>query len=71
MTLLDFGLEVTKIREAVNSLEVKGETNASLIVYTIQKCNDLISAKQPPMVTRFAVPFMTLLKSVMTTLRMP
>lgn len=44
MTLLDFGLEVTKIREAVNSLEVKGETNASLIVYTIQKCNDLISA---------------------------
>lgn len=44
MTLLDFGLEVTKIREAVNSLEVKGETNASLIVYTIQKCNDLIAA---------------------------
>ena len=44
MTLLDFGIEVTKIREAVNSLEVKGETNASLIVYTIQKCNDLIAA---------------------------
>lgn len=41
-TLLDFGQEVIKIREAVNSLEVKGEANAALIVYTVQKCNDII-----------------------------
>lgn len=41
-TLLDFGQEVVKIREAVNSLEVKGEANAALIVYTIQKCNNII-----------------------------
>lgn len=43
-TLYDFGLEVAKIREAVNSLEVKGEENASLIVYINQKCNGIISA---------------------------
>lgn len=43
-TLYDFGLEVSKIREATNSLEVKGEQNASLIVYIVQKCNDIIQA---------------------------
>lgn len=43
-TLYDFGTEVAKIREAINSLEVKGGENASLIVYSIQKCNDLIAA---------------------------
>lgn len=42
-TLLDFGLEVAKIREAVNSLEVKGEENAALIVYAVQKCNEIIN----------------------------
>lgn len=44
MTLYDFGIEITKIREAINSLEVKGEQNASLIVYAFRKCNDLITA---------------------------
>ena len=43
-TLYDFGLEVAKIREAANSLEVKGAENASLIVYIIEKCNGLIAA---------------------------
>ena len=43
-TLYDFGLEVAKIREAINSLEVKGGENASLIVYAIEKCNGLIAA---------------------------
>lgn len=43
-TLYDFGIEVAKIREAVNSLEVKGGENASLIVYVIEKCNGLIAA---------------------------
>jgi hypothetical protein len=44
MTLYDLGMEVTKIREAINSLEVKGESNASLIVYTFRKCNEIIEA---------------------------
>lgn len=43
-TLYDFGMEVTKIREAINSLEVKGEHNASLVVYAYNKCNDIIEA---------------------------
>lgn len=42
-TLLDFGQEVVKIREAANSLEVKGEHNASIIVYIYQKCNNIIT----------------------------
>jgi len=43
-TLYDLGIEVTKIREAVNSLEVKGGENAALVVYMIEKCNSVISA---------------------------
>lgn len=43
-TLYDLGIEVTKIREAINSLEIKGEQNASLIVYATHKCNDIIEA---------------------------
>ena len=42
MTLYEFGLEIQKIREAVNSLTVKGAENASLVVYAAGKCNDLI-----------------------------
>ena len=43
-TLYDLGVEVTKIREAINLLEVKGESNASLIVYAHKKCNEIIEA---------------------------
>lgn len=43
-TLLDIGQEVVKIREAVNSLEVKGEYNASLIVYAYRKCDEIVAA---------------------------
>lgn len=43
-TLYDFGIEVQKIREAVNGLTVKGAENASLVVYAIGKCNDIIQA---------------------------
>lgn len=43
-TLYDLGVEVTKIREAINSIEVKGEQNASLVVYSVKKCNDIIEA---------------------------
>lgn len=42
MSLYDFGIEVAKIREAINSLEIKGDSNASLIVYAVEKCNGLI-----------------------------
>lgn len=42
-TLYDFGIEVQKIREAINGLTVKGSENASLIVYAVNKCNDIIS----------------------------
>lgn len=43
-TLYDFGLEVQNIREAIDSLEVKGNKNASLVVYAYNKCNDIITA---------------------------
>ena len=43
-TLYDFGLEVQKIREAINGLTVKGSDNASLVVYAFNKCNDIIKA---------------------------
>ena len=41
-TLYDLGMEITKIREAANSLEVKGEQNASLVIYIFRKCNEII-----------------------------
>lgn len=43
-TLYDFGMEVQKIREAADSLMVKGYQNASLVVYIFNKCNDIIQA---------------------------
>lgn len=43
-TLYDFGLEVQNIREAADSIEVKGNKNASLVVYIYNKCNDIIQA---------------------------
>ena len=43
-TLYEIGQEVMRIREAVNSLEVKGQQNARLIVYCFDKCNGIIQA---------------------------
>lgn len=43
-TLYDFGMEVQKIREAINSITVKGADNASYVVYAVNKCNDVIKA---------------------------
>ena len=40
-TLYDLGLEVQKIREAVDDLEIKGMKNASRIVYVITTCNNI------------------------------
>lgn len=41
-TLYDLGLEVQKIREAVDDLEIKGMKNASRIVYVVTTCNNII-----------------------------
>lgn len=43
-TLYDFGIEVQKIREAINNITVKGADNASFVVYAVNKCNDIIKA---------------------------
>ena len=43
-TLYDFGIELSKIRTALNAIEVRGQQNASLLVYACEKCNDLINA---------------------------
>lgn len=44
MTLYDLGMEIQKIREAINALKTKGAKNASRIVYATSKCNSLIQA---------------------------
>lgn len=41
-TIYDLGMEITKLREAFNSIEVKGEQNASYVLYGIKKCNEII-----------------------------
>ena len=46
MTLREVIRAVTLIREAIDELETRGERNASLIVYTTKKCNEVILAIQ-------------------------
>ena len=41
-TLYDFGIELSNIRTALNAIEVRGQQNASLLVYACDKCNELI-----------------------------
>ena len=43
-TLYDLGLEIEHIREAVDSMTVTGNRNASLVVYIFGKCNELIQS---------------------------
>lgn len=43
-TLYEFGMEVTRVREAIDSIEVRGHKNASLVDYAYNKCNDIIAA---------------------------
>lgn len=43
-SLYDLGIEVMKIREDINSIEVKGGANASLIVSATNRCNSIIEA---------------------------
>ena len=40
-TLYEFGMEVTRVREAIDSIEVRGHENASLVEYAFNKCNDI------------------------------
>lgn len=44
VTLYELGQEAVKIREAVNSIEVKGRQNAALIVYCCEKCDNIVKA---------------------------
>ncbi len=41
-TLYDFGQSITKIREAVNSMEIKGRQNSAYVVYVNHACDELI-----------------------------
>lgn len=41
-SLYDLIMEVQKIREAIDSIEVKSVRNASFIVYAYNKCNDIV-----------------------------
>jgi hypothetical protein len=45
-TLMDLGQEIIKIREAINSVEIRGvdqiRKNAPYLTYTYDKCNSLI-----------------------------
>lgn len=41
-TLYDVGQRVVKIRETVNEMDVRGSRNASLVVYAVQLCNELV-----------------------------
>lgn len=43
-TLYDLGLEIEHIREAVDSMTVIGNRNASFVVYIFGKCNELIQS---------------------------
>lgn len=44
LTLMDLANEIVKIREAVDSVEVKGRQNAAALVFAYDKCNNLISS---------------------------
>lgn len=43
-TLYDLGMAFTKIREALDSIEVRGRRNAAYVVYAVDLCNDAIKA---------------------------
>lgn len=42
-TFSDFEMEVMRVREAINDINIKGERNASLVVYAVGKCNEIIN----------------------------
>ena len=42
ITLYDFGIKLMKIREAADTIEIKGSANAARIVFINDTCNELI-----------------------------
>ncbi len=44
LTLYDLGIEIMKIRETANELNISGAENAARIVLIVQKCNQLIQS---------------------------
>ena len=43
-TFGEIELDIMRVREAINDLNIKGEHNASLIVYASGKCSEMIDA---------------------------
>jgi hypothetical protein len=43
LTLQDVCREIFSIKEAVDSIEVKGERNASFVLFCLNKCNYIIN----------------------------
>lgn len=43
-TIGDFGQAVAEIREAVNSLEIKGRRSSTYVVFVNNKCDELLDA---------------------------
>lgn len=41
-SLYDFGQGISKIREAVNSMEIKGRQNSAYVVFVNHQCDELI-----------------------------
>lgn len=41
-SLYDFGQGISKIREAVNSMEIKGRQNSTYVVFVNHQCDELI-----------------------------
>ena len=41
-SLYEFGKEIVRIREAINSVKIKGRKNASLVVFACNRCDELI-----------------------------
>lgn len=42
-TIYDFGQSISKIREAVNSMEIKGRQNSAYVVFVNHQCDELIA----------------------------
>lgn len=43
-SLYDFGRTIVQIREAANSIEIKGRDNSAYIVFINNKCDELIES---------------------------
>ena len=41
--LTNITASITQIQEALNEMEVKGRKNAALLIYAVDRCNDVLS----------------------------